>query len=39
MKVTKYSSKPIDSLLKPENKAGEEKVENKKEVEGKKEDK
>ena len=40
MKVTKHSSKPIDSLLKPEEKAGEEKVEKKKEeVEGKKEDK
>jgi small subunit ribosomal protein S6e len=39
MKVTKHSTKPIDSLLKPEDKAVEEKVENKKEVEGKKEDK
>ena len=35
MKVTKHSSKPIDSLLKPEAKAGDEK----KEEEGKKEDK
>ena len=39
MKVTKHSSKPIDSLLKPENKAEDGKVENKKEGEGKKEDK
>jgi small subunit ribosomal protein S6e len=39
MKVTKHSSKPIDSLLKPETKPGEEKVENKKEMEDKKEDK
>jgi len=35
MKVTKHSTKPIDSILKPEEKPGEEK----KEVEGKKEDK
>ncbi len=39
MKVTKHSTKPIDSLLKPEDKVVEEKLENKKELEGKKEDK
>lgn len=39
MKVTKHSSKPIDSLLKPETKVEEEKIENKKEGEDKKEDK
>jgi hypothetical protein len=39
MKVTKHSTKPIDSLLKPEDKAGDEKVEKNKEMEGKKEDK
>ena len=39
MKVTKHSSKTIDTLLKPEVKAVEEKLDNKKEVEDKKEDK
>ena len=39
MKVTKHSSKPIDSLLKSEDKVLEEKVENDKKTDGKKEDK
>ena len=39
MKVTKHSSKSIDSLLKPESKAVEEKLENTKTLEDKKEDK
>lgn len=39
MKVTKHSSKSINSLLKSEEKSVKETVENKKELEGKKEDK
>ena len=39
MKVTKHSSKSIDSLLKPASKAVEEKLENTKTLEDKKEDK
>ncbi len=39
MKVTKHSSKTIDALLKPKVKEEEEKLDNKKEVEDKKEDK
>ncbi len=39
MKVTKHSSKPIDSLLKSEVKVIEEKIENDKKTDGKKEDK
>lgn len=39
MKVTKHSSKPIDSLLKSGDKTSEEKVENDKKTDNKKEDK
>lgn len=39
MKVTKHSSKPIDSLLKSEDKIIEEKIENDKKTDSKKEDK